>query len=89
MFVPGMPVVVNQNAHQGLKLVNGASYTALEVIVDKTDRTILHFGPAAGILLAGETTRHLHFVWHAARHHPLDAHKHQDRVQKEAAMATK
>ncbi|RYP73405.1 hypothetical protein DL771_003673 [Monosporascus sp. 5C6A] len=29
LFVPGMPVVVNQNTHQGLKLVNGASYTAL------------------------------------------------------------
>ncbi|KAM4061901.1 PIF1-like helicase [Hirsutella rhossiliensis] len=24
LFVPGMPVVVNQNTHQGLKLVNGA-----------------------------------------------------------------
>ena len=36
MFVPGMPVVVNQNTHQGLKLVNGASYTALDVIVVKT-----------------------------------------------------
>ncbi|XP_044714558.1 PIF1 protein [Hirsutella rhossiliensis] len=35
MFVPGMPVVVNRNTHQGLKLVNGASYTAAEVIVDK------------------------------------------------------
>lgn len=22
MFIPGMPVVVNQNIHQGLKLVN-------------------------------------------------------------------
>ncbi|KAM4067649.1 PIF1-like helicase [Hirsutella rhossiliensis] len=31
----GMPVVVNHNTHQGLKLVNGASYTAVEVIVDK------------------------------------------------------
>ncbi|XP_044717366.1 ATP-dependent DNA helicase PIF1 [Hirsutella rhossiliensis] len=36
MFVPGMPVVVNHNTHQGLKLVNGASYTALEVILDKS-----------------------------------------------------
>src|SRR4029434_3708746 len=30
MFVPGMPAVVNHNTHQGLKLVNGASYTAGE-----------------------------------------------------------
>jgi hypothetical protein len=35
MFVPGMPIVVNNNTHQGLKLVKGASYTALDVIVDK------------------------------------------------------
>lgn len=32
MFVPGMPVVGNQNTHHGLKLVNGAGYTALDVI---------------------------------------------------------
>ena len=69
MIVPGMPVVVNQNTHQGLKLVNGAPYTALDVIVDKaypghriSVDTILHFGPPAGILLAGETTKDLHFV---------------------------
>ncbi|RKK60746.1 hypothetical protein BFJ69_g17203 [Fusarium oxysporum] len=69
MFVPGMPVVVNHNTHQGLKLVNGASYTAVEVIVDKAypghrisaDVTI-HFGPPAGILLESETTKDLHFV---------------------------
>ncbi len=69
MFVPGMPVVVNYNTHQGLKLVNGASYTALEVIIDKaypgrriSPDTILHFGPPAGIVLAAETTEQLHFV---------------------------
>ncbi|KJZ69983.1 hypothetical protein HIM_10628 [Hirsutella minnesotensis 3608] len=36
MFVAGMPIVVNHNTHQGLKLVNGAGYRAAEVIVDKT-----------------------------------------------------
>lgn len=35
IFAPGMSVVVNQSTHQGLKLVNGASYTALDVILDK------------------------------------------------------
>ncbi|KAM4058352.1 PIF1-like helicase [Hirsutella rhossiliensis] len=35
LFVPGMPVVVNQNTHQGLKLVNGAGYTAVDVIPDR------------------------------------------------------
>lgn len=69
MFVPGMPVVVNKNTYQGLKLVNGARYTALEVILDKKHPghricadTILHFGPPAGILLASETTKGLHLV---------------------------
>jgi hypothetical protein len=69
MFVPGMPVVVNQNTHQGLKLVNGASYTALDVILDKAHPghrinadTILHFGPLAGILLAAKTTKEFDFV---------------------------
>ncbi|KAK0634085.1 hypothetical protein B0T14DRAFT_534062 [Immersiella caudata] len=64
-----MPVVVNQNTHQGLKLGNGADYTALDVILDKAHPghrvsadTIFHFGPPAGVLLASETTRDLHFV---------------------------
>jgi hypothetical protein len=68
-FVPGMPVVVNQNTHQGLKLVNGASYTAVDIIPDKAHPgywinadTILHFGPPAAIVLAPETTREFHFV---------------------------
>ncbi|KAM4056436.1 PIF1-like helicase [Hirsutella rhossiliensis] len=68
MFAPGMPVVVNHNTHQGLKLVNGASYSAVEVIIDKAypghrisaDMTI-HFGPPAGIILESATTRDLHF----------------------------
>jgi hypothetical protein len=69
LFVPSMPVVVNQNTHQGLKLVNGASYMALEVILDRkhpghrvSADTILHFGPPAGILLASETTTDFRFV---------------------------
>ncbi|OAQ58651.1 ATP-dependent DNA helicase PIF1 [Pochonia chlamydosporia 170] len=69
MFVPGMPIVVNHNTHQGLKLVNGASYTALDVILDKaypghriSADTMLHFGSPAGILLAAKTTQEFHFV---------------------------
>ena len=69
MFVPNMPVVVNQNTHQGLKLVNSASYTAVEFVLDRkypahriSAGTILHFGPPAGILLASETTKDLHLV---------------------------
>lgn len=69
MFVSGMPVVVNQNTHQGLKLVNGANYTAVDVILDKaypghriSADTIIHFGPPAGILLEAESTKDFHFV---------------------------
>ncbi|KAM4055548.1 PIF1-like helicase [Hirsutella rhossiliensis] len=69
VFVPGMPVVVNQNTHQGLKVVNGAGYTAVAVIPDRafpghrvSAELTLHFGPPAGIVLASETTRDLHFV---------------------------
>ncbi|KAM5357575.1 hypothetical protein ACJZ2D_016120 [Fusarium nematophilum] len=68
-FFPGMPVIVNQNTHQGLKLVNGASYTAAEVVLDKGHLghridadIVLHFGPPAGILLASGTTRDFRFV---------------------------
>ncbi|KJZ68635.1 hypothetical protein HIM_11974 [Hirsutella minnesotensis 3608] len=69
MFVPGMPVVVNHNTHQGLKLVNGAGYTAVEVIVNRAypgyrvsaDVTI-HFGPPAGLILESGTTEEFHFV---------------------------
>ncbi|KAM4061649.1 PIF1-like helicase [Hirsutella rhossiliensis] len=69
VFVPGMPVVVNQNTHQGLKLVNGAGYTAVEVIPDRafpghrvSAELTMHFGPPAGIVLASETTKDFHFV---------------------------
>ncbi|KAM4061381.1 PIF1-like helicase [Hirsutella rhossiliensis] len=68
-FVPGMPVVVNQNTHQGLKLVNGAGYTAVEVIPDRafpghrvSAELTMQFGPPAGIVLASETTKDFHFV---------------------------
>ncbi|KAM4066738.1 PIF1-like helicase [Hirsutella rhossiliensis] len=69
VFVPGMPVVVNQNTHQGLKLVNGAGYTAVEVIPDRafpghrvSAELTIHFRPPAGIVLASETTMDFHFV---------------------------
>ena len=69
MFVPGMPVVVNRNTHQGLKLVNGARYVAVDIVPDKAHPghqinadTFLHFGPPAAIVLASETTKDFHFV---------------------------
>jgi len=69
MFVRGMPVVVNENIYQGLKLVNGASYLVVGVILNKAyigyrinADTIFHFGPLAGILLASESKKDLYFV---------------------------
>ncbi|KAH8747987.1 hypothetical protein F5883DRAFT_436904 [Diaporthe sp. PMI_573] len=69
MFIPGMPVVVNQNTHQGLKLANGSNYTAVDVVVDKAypdrrigENTVIHFGPPAAIVLESETTTDFRFV---------------------------
>ncbi|XP_044715953.1 tetratricopeptide repeat domain-containing protein [Hirsutella rhossiliensis] len=69
LFVPGMPVVVNQNTHQGMKLVNGAGYTAVDVIPNRafpshrvSAELTMHFGPPVGMVLASETTKDFHFV---------------------------
>ncbi|EXU94845.1 helitron helicase-like domain protein [Metarhizium robertsii] len=69
MFVPGMPIVVNKNTLQGLKLVNGASYTAVDVVLDKvypghriSADTILHFGPPAALVLMADSTKTFNFV---------------------------
>lgn len=69
MFVPGMPVVVNKNTYMGLKLVNGSSYIAFNVIIDKAYPkhrvffdTVLYFGPPAGIILAVDLIRGFKFV---------------------------
>ena len=69
MFVPGMPVVANRNTYPSLKLVNGSTYRALDVVLDKaypgyriSGDTILYFGPPAGIVLAAESTKDFNFV---------------------------
>jgi len=69
MFVLGMPVVANRNTYPGLKLVNGSTYKALDIVLDKaypghriSSDTILHFGPPAGIILAAESTKDFNFV---------------------------
>lgn len=69
MFVPGMAIVVNKNTHQGLKVVNGAAYKGVDVILNKSypghrisSNIILHFGPPAAIILSSESTKDLNFV---------------------------
>ena len=64
-----MLAVVNENTYQGLKLINGASYETLDVVLDRAypvhcvnGETIIHIDPPSGILLALETTKEFYFV---------------------------
>ena len=64
-----MPVIVNQNIHQSLKLVNGAAYTVLDIILNKAysgyyilTNITLYFSPLARILLELKTTRDFYFI---------------------------
>ncbi|KAM4067807.1 reverse transcriptase (RNA-dependent DNA polymerase) [Hirsutella rhossiliensis] len=65
-YAQGMPVVVNKNIYTGLKVVNGADFTAVDVILDPNhpgyhlaDDVTIHFGPPLGILLRSEETKAL------------------------------
>ncbi|KAM4064147.1 PIF1-like helicase [Hirsutella rhossiliensis] len=93
LFVPGMPVVVNQNTHQGLKLVNGAGYTAVDVIPDRAfpataSRRSSSCTSAAGGHRAGlGDDQGLPLRRDACRDDPANAHQRQDHSAAEAAMA--
>ena len=61
-----MPVVVNKNIYTGLKVVNGAEFTAADIIPDPkhpgyhlADDVTIHFGPPLGILLQSSETASL------------------------------
>jgi len=63
-YAQGMPVVVNKNIYTGLKVVNGAEFTAVDVILDPkfpgyhlADDVTIHFGPPLGILLESQDTK--------------------------------
>ena len=65
-YAQGMPVVVNVNIYTGLKVVNGAEFTAADVIPDPkypgyhlADDVTIHFGPPLGILLQSAETKAL------------------------------
>ncbi|KAM4061662.1 PIF1-like helicase [Hirsutella rhossiliensis] len=73
-YAQGMPVVVNKNIYTGLKVVNGADFTAVDVIIDPNhpgyclaDDVTIHFGPPLGILLQSEETKTLAIP--SSRHH--------------------
>jgi hypothetical protein len=63
-YAQGMPLVVNKNVYTGLKVVNGAEFTAADVIPDPkypgyhiADDVTIHFGPPLGILLQSNETK--------------------------------
>ncbi|KJZ68102.1 hypothetical protein HIM_12507 [Hirsutella minnesotensis 3608] len=65
-YAQGIPVVVNKNIYTGLKVVNGAEFTAVDIILDPNhpgyhlaDDVTIHFGPPLGILLQSEETKTL------------------------------
>jgi hypothetical protein len=65
-YAQGMPVVVNKNIYTGLKVVNGAEFTAADIIPDPkhpgyhlADDVTIHFGPPLGILLQSSETASL------------------------------
>ncbi|KAM4067778.1 PIF1-like helicase [Hirsutella rhossiliensis] len=65
-YAQGMPVVVNKNVYTGLKVVNGADFAAVDVVLDPNhpgyclaNDVTIHFGPPLGILLQSEETNAL------------------------------
>ncbi|KAK1634962.1 hypothetical protein BDP81DRAFT_432315, partial [Colletotrichum phormii] len=67
-FVEGMPVVVNENKYMGLKVVNGAEFTAVKVLhppgleeIHISDKLSIVLGPPSGIVLRSKETDGLAF----------------------------
>jgi hypothetical protein len=68
-YVEGMPVIVNENKYLGLKVANGAEFTAVGIIPDpEVDEHVvdeglsIFFGPPAGILLQSEALKDVQIV---------------------------
>jgi hypothetical protein len=96
MLVPGMPVVFNQNTHQSLKLVDGASYRGLMLLSIRayprhqvSTNLILHFGPPVGILLAEDTEKEFYFVEMPPTTIPLTPISTKIDCQRKATIVTK
>ncbi|KAF6786401.1 DNA repair and recombination protein, partial [Colletotrichum musicola] len=67
-YVEGMPVVVNENKYMGLKVVNGAEFTAVKVLhppgleeIRISDQLSIFLGPPTGIVLRSKETTGLAF----------------------------
>ncbi|KAM5341409.1 hypothetical protein ACJ41O_014440 [Fusarium nematophilum] len=65
-YAQGMPVIINKNTYTGLRVMNGAEFTAMDVIPDPkfpgyylADNVTIHFGPPLGILLESQDTKDL------------------------------
>lgn len=86
MFVPGMPVVVNRNTHQRLKLVNGGDNRPQEV---GPSHRCQHHPPSAHGDPAprGDNDAGPPFRRDTGRDHPPAAHDRADRPGGEAGVA--
>ena len=66
LYTQGMPVVVTRNLHVGLKLVNGAPFTAVDVVPGPVyastavaSDVIFHLGPPLAVLLQSDAIAEL------------------------------
>ena len=64
-FASGITVVLTKNIFPGLKMVNGAEFTALDVLPDVAypgyhlaDDVTIHFGPPHALILQSDETKH-------------------------------
>lgn len=67
-YVEGMPVVVNENKYMGLKVVNGAEFTATGIVhppgleeISVNEKLSIFLGPPSGILLESKETQGIAF----------------------------
>ncbi|KAF6803975.1 DNA repair and recombination protein [Colletotrichum musicola] len=69
-YVKGMPEVVNENTYMGLKVVNGAEFTAIDIVhppglrqIAISDRVSVFLGPPSGIILQSDATQGITFPY--------------------------
>jgi hypothetical protein len=93
-YIEGMPVIVNQNKYQGLKVVNGAEFTAVGIVPDPSleehvvdEGVSIFFGPPAGILLQSDALKDVRIanlppntIMLGAESHPLSKQIHGPHV---------
>jgi PIF1-like helicase len=63
-FIPGMPVMITKNIFQGLGVVNGSVFTAIDVLLDPlserfelSDGVVIHSMPPTSLLITSPNTQ--------------------------------